>query len=185
MIFKVDPRNQEDTKAVTVKLQIDEETCLTLTQILEELNKGLCYGKRLFKEHVAWKLDEPERKDRIESLKQTIEKKMNELTTAGYNYRQTVSGVAKEFEITWDSADLWLRRIRRELKEKYQQGRNKEILNLKGRGIRTRDIARKFNISVETAYNIISAIKKPKTASHKPRQQEILRPAIPKYPPVS
>lgn len=184
MIFNVDPRNQEDTTAVTVKLQIDEETCLTLTQILEELNNGLRYGKRLFKEHIAWKLEAPARKARVEGLKKGIEEKMNELTKAGQNHRQIVSIIRKEFQITWDSADLWLRDIRRELKEKDLQKRNKEILRMKEQGIKTKDIAHKFRISVETTYNIISGLKKPYQTSHVPRHKEIKSKGIPSYTPI-
>lgn len=173
MIFEIDPRNQEEIEAIQVKMRIDEETCFTLTRILEELNNGLLRGKRLFKEHIAWEMETPTRKARVENLKQGILKKMNELARAGYNYRQIVSTIAKEFELTWDSADLRLRDARRELKEKHLQKRNKEMLKLKAQGIRTKDIAQKFNISVETAYNIISALKKPNTASCTPRHKKI------------
>lgn len=168
MVFTVDPRNQENTTAITVKIQVDEETCLSLTQILEELNNGLSRGRRLFKEHVAWELEAPTRKARIESLKQGIEKKMKELTMIGYNYRQIVSAIAKAFELTWDGADLRLRDIRRSIKEKSLKERNQEILKMKEKGVRTKDIAQKLNISVETAYNIISELKKTKTASYTP-----------------
>lgn len=158
MLLEAETRRQEKVTAPTVTLTIDPETCLLLWKIFPFLGDAFRAAYTRHKSLRAWEDAQPERDARLANFRASVGAYVRKQT--GLARRDVISATAKEFEITYDLATMFVGEARREARAEATRLKYEEIDRLVMQGLKAKAISERVRLSSATVSNILSKRRK-------------------------